>query len=153
MNNIKYLIGSDHAGIDTKNFIIDYIKSLNFQITDIYPLSLSDKVDYPDVSYLLCNKMLELENARGILVCGSGIGMSIAANRFIHIRAALCTNSYMAEMSRRHNDANVLCLGERNTGIGLIKSILDAFLYTDFEGQRHTTRVDKLSAMRRPDGK
>lgn len=91
---------------------------------------------------------IDLESSRGILICGSGIGMSIAANRYKHIRAALCTDAYMAKMARAHNNANVLCMGERISGVGEVESILEAFISTEFEGGRHLMRVEKLGILR-----
>lgn len=149
---MRYLVGSDHAGVNIKKFIIDYLQSLNIDVLDIYQLAKDERVDYPDITNLLCERMLTLGDCMGILVCGSGIGVSISANRFSHIRAALCTNSYMATMARKHNDANVLCLGERVSGLGVVKSILDSFICMEFEGGRHIKRVEKLS-MRRVNGK
>ena len=117
-------------------------KELEFSDLGVYD---DASVDYPDMANLLCKEVLKDNKNRGILVCGSGIGMSIAANRHSGIRAALCTDSYMASMARRHNDANVLCLGERLLGYGVAQHILDIFLNESFDGGRHFGRVQKLS--------
>ena len=103
-------------------------------------------VDYPDFAKLVCGKVLDTPDSAGILVCGTGIGMSMAANRVPGIRAALCVNEYLARMTRLHNDANVLCLGERVIGTGLAVSIADVFLETAFEGGRHQRRVDLIES-------
>ena len=104
----------------------------------------AERVDYPDFANILCQKVLENTETFGVLICGSGIGMSIAANRHKGIRAALCNEPYSAMMSRAHNDANVLCLGARVVGIGMVESILKAFCEGTFEGGRHTCRIGKL---------
>lgn len=137
-------IASDHAGLRLKDFIISYMQKKELEFSD---LGVYDdaSVDYPDMANLLCKEVLKDNKNRGILVCGSGIGMSIAANRHSGIRAALCTDSYMASMARRHNDANVLCLGERLLGYGVAQHILDIFLNESFDGGRHFGRVQKLS--------
>ncbi|PAF49035.1 ribose 5-phosphate isomerase B [Helicobacter sp. 13S00401-1] len=139
-----YYIASDHAGLVVKNFILEYFKLKGLEIKDLYKLEKDSKVDYPDMAFLVAKEVQKDKANKGILICGSGIGVSIGANRFKDIRAALCTDSYMAKMARMHNDANVLCLGERVSGLGVIESILEAFLNTDFEGGRHTLRVNKL---------
>ncbi|PAF44071.1 ribose 5-phosphate isomerase B [Helicobacter sp. 11S02629-2] len=139
-----YYIASDHAGLVVKNFILEYFSERNLAIKDLYKLEKDSKVDYPDIAFLVAKEVQKDKDSRGILICGSGIGVSIGANRFKDIRAALCTDSYMAKMARMHNDANILCLGERVSGLGVIESILEAFLNTSFEGGRHTLRVNKL---------
>jgi ribose 5-phosphate isomerase B len=113
-----------------------------FNCSDVGTYSL-ESCDYPNIAGKLATEVLGLK-ATGILICGSGIGMSITANRFEGIRAALCANEYMARMSRMHNDANVLCMGERIIGVDLAKAITDAFLDTEFEAGRHQRRVDLI---------
>ncbi len=112
-------------------------------MVDLAPQT-NERVDYPDYAKKVCEAMKTEADSKGILICGSGIGMSIAANRFKHIRAALCTDAYMAKMARTHNDANVLCMGERISGVGEVESILQAFIEYEFEGGRHLGRVQKL---------
>lgn len=141
-----YVIGSDHAGLALKGVVVSFLQERNISVLDVGP-SDSTSVDYPDFALKVCEKLLESSEYRGILICGSGIGMSIAANKFSHIRAALCTDAYMAKMARAHNDANVLCLGERISGVGEVESILEAFINGAFEGGRHLRRVEKLGKL------
>ena len=140
MSNI--IIGSDHGGFKLKNEIIKHLKDLNFVIEDVGCYSL-DSCDYPVIAKAVAQKVIDTKG-RGILVCGTGIGVSIAANRFNGIRASHCTDTFTARMTRLHNDSNVLCLGERITGVGLALDIVDIWLCTEFEGGRHQRRVDML---------
>lgn len=117
-------------------------KDLSFE--DLGPDS-ADRVDYPDFADKLCKKLKDNPEAHGILICGSGQGMAMRANRYPYIRAALCWNKESAKLSREHNNANVLCVGSRLLEKDVIFSILDEFLKTDFEGGRHKARVDKLN--------
>ena len=136
-------ISSDHGGFELKEKICKYLSKQNYFIKDLGPNKL-ETVDYPDFSKLLANSMIKSKDSFGILFCGTGIGMSIAANRFSHIRAALCTNENMASLSRKHNDANVLVIGGRTTDLNLAKKMTNTFLKTDFEYGRHQLRVNKL---------
>lgn len=138
-----YFIASDHAGIDLKHHLIEHLKTKTIFAQDLGPTT-SASVDYPDYANLLCQKVLAEKNAFGILICGSGIGMSIAANRFSGIRAALVTSPWMAQMSKNHNNANVLCLGSRALEKNEAQIILDAWIESSFEGGRHEKRVQKL---------
>lgn len=140
---MKYFLGTDHAGIKVRDFIVEYFSKKGIELVDLSPKS-EERVDYPDFAKKVCEQVLKIPNSRGILVCGSGIGMSISANRFKGIRAGLCTDAYMAKMTRAHNDANVLCMGERISGLGEIESILEAFISTEFEGGRHELRIQKI---------
>ncbi|WP_334088104.1 ribose 5-phosphate isomerase B [Helicobacter typhlonius] len=146
MSKITYFIGTDHAGYKLKAFVIAFLQERGFKVVDLAPQS-ENRVDYPDFAQKVC-EAIDLESSRGILICGSGIGMSIAANRYKHIRAALCTDAYMAKMARAHNNANVLCMGERISGVGEVESILEAFISTEVEGGRHLMRVEKLGILR-----
>ena len=139
----RIYLASDHAGNILKEQICEHLAKTGYDIKDL-GANGSESVDYPDYAASLAEAMLEDIGAKGILVCGSGIGISIAANRFSHIRAALVTDVTAARLSRQHNDANVLALGERLTGIATALDCVDAFLTTDFEGGRHQRRVDKL---------
>ena len=139
----RIYLASDHAGNILKEQICEHLAKTGYDIKDL-GANGSESVDYPDYAASLAEAMLEDIGAKGILVCGSGIGISIAANRFSHIRAALVTDVTAARLSRQHNDANVLALGERLTGIATAMDCVDAFLTTDFEGGRHQRRVDKL---------
>lgn len=139
-------IGNDHGGLELKKEILNYIKNeLKLDIEDMGCFD-SSSVDYPDYAEAVCKKVLDT-NSTGILICGTGIGISIAANKIKGIRCALCAESYSAEMTRKHNDSNVLALGGRVTGPELAKSIVKAFLTSDFEGGRHQKRIDKITAL------
>ena len=143
---MKYYIGADHAGIEIKAFVKDLFEQRGHEVIDMGPYS-KDRVDYPDLAEKVCKKVLEDVGSMGILICGSGLGMSMAANKFDGIRAALCHNEYSAKMARKHNDANILCLGERVSGEGMIEAIIKAWDKAEFEGGRHTQRVEKINAL------
>ena len=136
----KIILGSDHGGFELKPAIIKHIKDLGFEVDDVGCSSI-DSCDYPVYGNKVARKVAEGQGL-GILLCGTGIGMSIVANRHPGIRAALCHNEYTAKMSRMHNNANVLILGARVLGVGLALDILDIWLNTDFEGGRHQKRLD-----------
>ena len=140
---MKYFIGTDHAGFEVKPFVIEYLESKGIEVEDLGCYS-SESVDYPDYAHKVAKAVLENPGSRGILICGSGIGMSLAANKHKGIRAALCHDYYTAAMARRHNDANILCFGARIVGKGEIESILEAWLTHEFEGGRHKRRVEKI---------
>jgi ribose 5-phosphate isomerase B len=137
-------IGCDHAGYDLKTIIINYLKNKNMECVDLGCDSSNDKVDYPDYAQSLALKIQNDPHAMGILICGSGMGMSISANRFKNVRAALCTHEFQSRLARAHNDANIICLGSRITGVDLSISCVDVFLNTPFEGERHKKRVEKI---------
>jgi ribose 5-phosphate isomerase B len=143
MNQRTIAIASDHAGLQLKEALKKEIELLGFSVHDIGPHD-TQSVDYPDYANMLCEWIKNNTPNLGVLICGSGIGMSIAANRHKGIRAALCQNGLMAKLSRQHNDANVLCMGERLIGIEVAKDCLKQFLATEFEGGRHQGRVTKL---------
>ena len=140
---MRFYIANDHAGFILKSPILKFLQTRNYEVFDL-GCHNQTKVDYPDFANLLCQKVLEDSKSFGILICGSGIGMSIAANRHKGIRAALCNEPYSAAMSRAHNDANVLCLGARVVGEGMVEQILKSFCEGVFEGGRHTWRIGKL---------
>jgi len=140
---MKYYIGTDHAGYEVKDFVIDILNKNGIEVEDLGTYS-KESVDYPDFAHKVANAISKDKNAKGILICGSGIGMSLAANKHKGIRAALCHDHYTAKMARLHNDANILCFGARIVGLGEIESILEAWLNTEFEGGRHQRRVDKI---------
>ncbi|MCS7199888.1 MAG: ribose 5-phosphate isomerase B [Caldimicrobium sp.] len=145
---MKIVIASDHAGFFLKEKIKDYLQNEGYEILDVGTYS-SVSVDYPEFAFKAIEKLLQGEAERGILLCGTGIGMSIFANRFPKIRAALCHEPFSATMARKHNDANVLVLGGRLIGDGLAVEIVKAFLSTEFEGGRHARRIaliDELSS-------
>lgn len=143
---MKYFIGADHAGVDFKAFVKELFEKRGHEVVDMGP-STKDRVDYPDFAAKVCEEVLKNKDSKGILICGSGIGMSMAANKFDGIRAALCHNEYSAVMARQHNDANVLCLGERVSGPGMIEAIVEAWDTNSFEGGRHEGRVEKINAL------
>ncbi len=139
-------IGSDHAGFDAKAVIHKYLEENGYDVTDLGAFD-EDAVDYPDIAREVSEKVLEGgENGRGILICGTGIGMSMAANKLKGIRAGLATTEEMAGMARQHNDANILAMGSRTTDVELMKKIAMKFLATDFEKgeERHVRRRDKI---------
>ncbi len=140
---MKFYIATDHAGFALKPFVIDYLTSKGHETIDLGPDS-DARVDYPDLAKKCADAVISDNGSFGILICGTGIGISIAANKIRGIRAALCHDAYTASMSRAHNDANILCFGERVVGKGVIESMLDAFCSTSFEGGRHANRVDKI---------
>lgn len=139
-------IGSDHAGFELKQQIIDYLAQNNVGYVD-YGAYSSERVDYPDYGALIGKKVGAGEHKKGILICGTGIGMSITANKMKGARAALCTSDYMVEMARKHNDANILALGGRTTTIDLAVRMIRIFLATEFEGGRHASRVNKIHSL------
>ncbi|MFA6788659.1 MAG: ribose 5-phosphate isomerase B [Arcobacteraceae bacterium] len=143
---MKYFIGADHAGIEIKAYVKELFEEKGHEVIDLGPFS-KDRVDYPDFAARVCKKVIEHEGSMGILICGSGIGMSMAANKFEGIRAALCHNEYSARMARKHNNANVICLGERVSGQGMIEAIVKAWDKAEFEGGRHAGRVEKVNAL------
>ncbi len=139
------VMACDHAAFEMKDLLKAELGQGGYDVLDL-GTNGPDSVDYPDFGAALGEAIADGRAARGVLLCGSGIGISIAANRNPAVRAALCQNSLMARLSRQHNDANVLVLGARLIGIETAKDCLDAFLKTDFEGGRHQRRVDKLGA-------
>jgi len=140
---MKYYIATDHAGYALKEFTKAYVQELGHEIIDLGPDS-ADRVDYPDFAKKCAEAVVADEGSRGILICGTGIGISIAANKVKGIRAGLCHDAFTAHATRAHNDANILCFGERVVGKGVVESMLDAFCSTEFEGGRHTGRVEKI---------
>lgn len=139
-------IGSDHGGYRMKEEIKKHLEARGLSYRDCGTFD-EQSCDYPDYAKLVCEAVVSGECERGILVCGTGLGVSIAANKINGIRAALCGDCFSAEMSRAHNDANVLCLGARVLGLGLALKICDEFLDTSFEGGRHAQRVAKIMAL------
>lgn len=140
---MKFFIATDHAGIELKDYTVKLLKEKGHEVIDLGPFT-SDRVDYPDYAHKLCEEVLDDLRTYGILICGSGIGMSMAANRHAGIRAALCHDAYTASVARGHNDANVLCFGERIVGKGVAESILDAWITGSFDGGRHANRITKI---------
>ncbi len=143
MKNIQIVIGSDHGGFEYKEKIIEYLKSENISYEDIGTYS-KDSCDYPEIAQKAAKKIINNEADKGILICGTGIGMSIAANKIKGIRAAHCTDTFSAKASRAHNNSNILCLGQRITGECIALDIVKTWLNSAFEGGRHQIRVDKI---------
>jgi ribose 5-phosphate isomerase B len=141
----KVYLASDHAGFVLKDSLLSELKKLKISVLDLGCDSESASVDYPDYANKLCKKVRKNSADFGILICGSGVGISIAANRHKHIRAALCHSVKAAKLSRAHNNANVLCLGARMVKNKTALSVVKAFLTAEFEGGRHERRVAKLS--------
>jgi ribose 5-phosphate isomerase B len=144
MGTMKIAIGADHGGFELKQTLAAKLRHLGHEVIDLGTDSAAS-VDYPDFADQVCGQVLDNKAQCGILVCGTGIGMSMAANRYRGIRAALCDNEFSARMSREHNNANVLCLGDRVLGKGLAESIVEVWLSASFTGGRHQRRVDKFS--------
>lgn len=141
---MKVAIGCDHGGLEHKNAIAEHLKERGFEVKD-FGIYEQVSVDYPDIAVKVCESIVSGENERGILVCGTGIGMSIAANKVKGIRAAACSEHYSAKYTRLHNNSNVLCLGGRVIGIGTALELADIFVDTEFEGGRHQRRIDKIA--------
>ena len=140
----RIFIGADSAGYTLKEEIREYLMAKGYEVTDCGTNSTAS-CHYPDFASAVCRGVqADLEGSYGILICGTGIGMSMCANKHKGIRAALCGDTYSAKMTRQHNDANVLCMGARVIGSCLAIDILDAFLANEFEGGRHATRVDMM---------
>ena len=140
---MKLVIACDHAGCEVKNEVIAALEGKGHEVKD-FGCYTNESVNYPDYAHLVCKAIQDKEAELGILICGTGIGMSMAANKHRGIRAAVCTEEFSAEMTRRHNDANVLCMGARVIGSCLAIDILDSFLENEFEGGRHAIRVDMM---------
>ncbi len=141
----KFYIATDHAGYALKAYVKDVVTDLGHEVVDLGPDS-ADRVDYPDYAKKCAEAVLAEEGSFGILICGTGIGISMAANKVQGIRAALCHDHYTAKLTRQHNDANILCFGERVVGKGVIADMIEIFASTEFEGGRHTGRVAKIEA-------
>ena len=143
---MKFYIATDHAGYAVKDYIKELLTSKGHEAIDLGPDS-ADRVDYPDYGRTCAEAVRNDAGSFGIVVCGTGIGISISANKIPGIRAALCHDAYTAEMARAHNDAQILAFGERVVGKGVIESMIDAFVSTEFEGGRHAGRVAKINAI------
>ncbi len=142
----KVIFGSDHAGLILRAVAIRVAREKGLEVEDLGPFS-ADSVDYPDYARAVAEAVASGQARFGVLVCGTGIGMSISANKVKGVRAAHCTTEYEARMARAHNDANVLCLGERVLGVGQAGAVVATFLAQPFEGGRHQRRVDKIMSM------
>lgn len=143
---MKLYIACDHAAIDMKDEIAAYLTEKGYDVTDL-GIHIGEKIDYPVSAERVCREVLAHEGALGILICGTGIGMSIAANKIRGIRAAAVSEVYSAKLTRMHNNSNVLCFGARVIGIETAKMLVDAFLEAEFEGGRHAGRVELITAL------
>ena len=141
---MKIAIGCDHGGFEHKNAIKEHLENRGFTVTN-FGINELVSVDYPDIAVLVADSIVNGENELGILVCGTGIGMSLAANKVKGIRAAACSEHFSAKYTRLHNNSNILCLGGRVIGVGTALELADLFVDTEFEGGRHATRVDMIT--------
>ncbi len=141
MSNIKIAVGSDHGGLEYKEKILEFLKNKGYETIDEGTYS-KESCDYPEFARKVANLVAEKKADRGILICGSGIGMSIAANKVKGIRAALCSETTSARLSREHNNSNILCLGQRLIGETMAFEIVETWLNTEFAGGRHQHRID-----------
>ena len=140
---MNIVLGCDHGGFTLKKEILQFLVRSGYEVNDVGCYS-EDSVDYPEFADKVCTEIIEGRSSYGILVCGTGIGMSIAANRHRQIRAALCHESFSARMSREHNNANVLCLGDRVLGVAIALDIVKVWLETEFVGGRHLRRITMM---------
>jgi len=141
---VKIAIGSDHGGFDMKEIVAAFLRDLGHEVEDAGCYS-KDSIDYPVIADKVCKLVQDGTCLQGILICGTGIGVSIAANRHRNIRAALCHEAYTARMSRQHNNANILCFGGRVLGIEIALDVVGTWVETSFEGGRHQRRIDMFS--------
>ena len=141
---MKIALACDHGGLNLKNAVIEYLKENGYDFVD-YGTNSTDSCDYPDFALHAAEAVAEKKCDRGIIICSTGIGVSIVANKVPGVRCAHCHDSYCAEFTRRHNDANVLAMGEKVVGTGYALKIVETFLNTQFEGGRHQRRVDKIT--------
>ena len=146
MNIKKITVGCDHAACELKAQVIQHLKDRGIEVIDVGTHS-SESCNYPDFAHAVCKNIQDGVTELGILICGTGIGMSMAANKHRGIRAAVCSDTFSARLTRQHNDANVLCFGARVVGMGLAFDLVDNFIDADFEGGKHQTRVDMITAI------
>ncbi|MDO5089481.1 MAG: ribose 5-phosphate isomerase B [Leptotrichiaceae bacterium] len=142
---MKIVIGNDHAGVDLKTKIVEYLRKKGHEVINIGTDTL-DSIDYPDIAGEVSEKILNREAEYGVLICGTGIGISISANKIKGVRAALAHNEFTARLARLHNNANIIALGARVIGDELATACVDTFINTEFEGGRHAKRVDKIES-------
>ncbi len=143
---MKIAIGCDHGGLEHKNAIVEHLKERGFEVAD-FGIYEQVSVDYPDIAVKVAGSIKDGESELGILVCGTGIGMSLAANKVKGIRAAAVSEHFSAKYTRLHNNSNILCLGGRVIGVGTALELVDLFVDTEFEGGRHAKRVNKITAI------
>ena len=143
---MKIAIGNDHTAVEMKNHIVEYLEAKGYELVN-YGTDTPDRVDYPVYGKKVADAVASGECELGILICGTGIGISLAANKVKGIRAAVCSEAYSAELTRRHNDSNIIAFGARVVGPATAETIVDAFLEAEFEGGRHAARVDMITAI------
>lgn len=144
---MRFHVGSDHAAVELRKHLIGVLRERGHEVaSEVGPASADERTDYPDVGVEVCRRLRADEGSMGLLVCGTGQGMAMTANKLPGIRAAVCSDEFSAKMARAHNDANVLCMGQRVLGLGTATSVLEAFLGGAFEGGRHAKRVAKIEA-------
>ncbi len=143
---MKIAIGCDHGGLEHKNAIAEHLRDRGFEVED-FGIYEQKPIDYPEIALKVAKSVAEKENELGILVCGTGIGMSLAANKVKGIRAAALSEHFSAKYTRLHNNSNILCLGGRVIGVGTALELVDLFVDTEFEGGRHQKRIDMISAI------
>lgn len=143
---MRIALGSDHAGRILRGHVLQVVRALGHDVQDL-GCHTQDSVSYVDFAQAVAQEVLAGRAQVGVLVCGTGLGVSMAANKWPGVRAALCAHEYTAHMARAHNDANILCLGERVTGLGLAESIIKTFLGTPFAGGRHAARLEQMARM------
>ncbi len=141
---MKIAIGCDHGGFEHKNAIAEHLRSLGYEVED-FGIYENAPVDYPEIALKVANSIKSGKNELGILVCGTGIGMSLAANKVHGIRAAACSEHFSAKYTRLHNNSNILCLGGRVIGVGTAIELSEIFVRTEFEGGRHQRRIDMIT--------
>lgn len=144
---MKIALGNDHAALGLKVTVVDFLKANGYEFEDFGAFERKEGLDYPDFAEMVARSVASGECELGILLCGTGIGVAIAANKVKGVRAATCNDIFTAGATRAHNDANILCMGERVIGAGTASEILKAFFGTQFEGGRHQRRVDKITAI------
>ena len=149
---MKIAVGCDHGGLEHKNAIAEHLKSEGFEVED-FGIYENKSVDYPEIALKVANSIKNGENELGILVCGPGIGMPLAANKVNGIRAAACSEHFSAKYTRLHNNSNILCLGGRVIGIGTALELCDIFVNTEFEGGRHQRRIDMITEIKKSNSK
>jgi ribose 5-phosphate isomerase B len=149
---VRFHVGSDHGGVNLRRALVAHAAAGGHEIaTELGPAAATESVDYPDIAAEICRRVLADPGSFGLIVCGTGQGVAMAANRWTGIRAAVVADPFSAQMARAHNDANVLCLGERVLGQGLAKALFDAFVGAGFEGGRHERRVALIDGPRNGD--
>jgi len=144
---MRIALGSDHGGVQLKAAIVEHLTARGFDVDDV-GVAPGEAADYPDIAHVVAERVLAGEAARGVLICGTGQGMAMAANAHPGLRAAVVADTFSARMATEHNDAKVLCMGERVIGVGLALACVDAWLDAEFEGGRHARRVAKIEPRR-----